>query len=656
MDDQTLEKSLATARAHLQAGRLQPAGTAFREILARHPNHADSLQSLSIVLAQQNRLDEAIPLIQRAIELNPQSAVYQNNLGLMQLNSGMRDEAIATFRKAIALRPEYANAFCNLGMALALNYQIDEAIVAYKQSLSLQPNQIQALLNLATALCTPDHKEECLEICRRMLDLRPDYAPAHCVLGDVLQLSAKWDEALAEYQTAIELRPQFAQPYWASGIILRDTGKLDEALAAFRKAIEISPNYAPARSSLAFAVYFHPHYDALAILNEQKQWCDWATRQIPSAGANHDNDPSPDRPLRIGYVSADFRHHPVGRFLLPLFDHHDAKNFEIICYSGPIRPDYITKRLRDKSKIWREVARMDDASLAKQIREDKIDILIDLSLQTPGNRLLVFARKPAPVQATYLAYVGTSGLPAMDYRLTDIYLDPIGEDESAYSERSIRLPRNYWCYEPYPEMPAVNPLPALQTGRITFGCLNSCTKNSTAVWQTWRKLLAATPNSRLMVSSPPGSHSDRIRGEFQSAGVDPNRLFFVEQMPIAQYFQQYHEIDIALDPFPYGGGTTSCDAIWMGVPIVTLRGRTAVGRGGASILSNLDIPQFIAENEDDYVKIAANLAADLPALSKLRAGLRQRMKESPLMDAAQFAKDVEAVYRQMWRNWCSTQK
>jgi len=366
----------------------------------------------------------------------------------------------------------------------------------------------------------------------------------------------------------------------------------------------------------------------------------------------HANDRDPDRRLRIGYVSPDLRVHPVGRFLLPLLAHHDKRQVEVFAYSGLLVADPLTERLRLHVDNWRDIVGFSDDRVAELIRQDRIDILVDLTMHMADNRLLVFARKPAPVQVTYLAYCSSTGLKTIDYRLSDPYMDPPGMDESIYSERTIRLPNTYWCYEPIISNSEVTPLPALERGFVTFGSLNNFCKVSEPALAAWIQLLRNVPNSQLLLHACEGSHRQRLRDRLQREGIDPARLRFASFMPTPQYFDLYHKIDIGLDTFPYGGGTTSCDALWMGVPVVSLAGQTAVGRGGVSILSNIGLTELIATSPQTYVCLASDLAGDLPRLRDLRSSLRQRMEQSPLMDGARFATNVEAAYREMWRSWC----
>jgi predicted O-linked N-acetylglucosamine transferase (SPINDLY family) len=312
----------------------------------------------------------------------------------------------------------------------------------------------------------------------------------------------------------------------------------------------------------------------------------------------------------------------------------------------------MSDRIRACGDGWRNIAEQSDEEVCQTIRTDGIDILIDLTMHMRASRLLVFARKPAPVQVTYLAYCSTTGLDAMDYRLTDPFLDPPMNSTATddfYVERSIRLPRTYWCYQANNGAPDINPLPAASSGTITFACLNNFCKITPPTLAAWATLLQMIPNSRLILHAGEGKHRDRLR---EMLAVDPARLTFARRLPMRQYFEQYHHIDIALDPFPYTGGTTTCDALWMGVPVISLAGQTAVSRSGLSILSNIGQADWVARSAEEYVQIACDLAGNLNRLAGIRASLRQQMRGSPLMDAPRFAQDVEIAYREMWRSWC----
>jgi predicted O-linked N-acetylglucosamine transferase (SPINDLY family) len=358
--------------------------------------------------------------------------------------------------------------------------------------------------------------------------------------------------------------------------------------------------------------------------------------------------------LRIGYVSPNFREHCQSLFTLPLFSKHDHERFEIICYAGFQIADETTQRLRGMVDGWRDTARMDDAAVAELVREDGIDILVDLTMHMTNGRPMLFARKPAPVQVAWLAYPGTTGLAAIDYRLTDPHLDPAGEQDDHYAEKSWRLPDTFWCYDPGSAEPAVNDLPALTRGVVTFGCLNNFCKVSDRALALWGAVLAAVPKSRLVLLAPAGAARQRVLATLAGCGIESGRIEFVGRQPRGAYLRTYHQIDIGLDTVPYNGHTTSLDCYFMGVPVVTLVGRTVVGRAGLSQLTNLGLSELVGRTEGDFVRIAVDLAGDLPRLAQLRAGLRDRMRRSPLMDAARFARGVEAAYREMWRRWCET--
>jgi predicted O-linked N-acetylglucosamine transferase (SPINDLY family) len=370
---------------------------------------------------------------------------------------------------------------------------------------------------------------------------------------------------------------------------------------------------------------------------------------MPSTKPHTENRDS-DRRLRIGYVSPDFRDHVVGWNLLALLSNHDRENFEIYCYASLSNPDAMSEKIYRQIHTWRNILGASDDQAAEIIRQDKIDILVDLSMHSANNRLLVFARKPAPVQVTYLGYAGTTGMEAMDYRLSDPCLDPPGTDLSVYSEKTIRLPHTYWCYQPGGATPDVNAAPSLANGYVTFGCLNNFAKVSAEALRLWGNLLTAMPSSHLILHCPSKAHWQPVLSQFAGMGVPSDRIELVGRQKFPGYIETYGRIDIALDPFPYGGAITTCDSLWMGVPVVTLSGGTAVGRAAQSILCNVGLPELVAKSTDEYIQIAANLASDPAHLESLRAGLRQRLADSPVMNTKQFARDIEAAYRTMWKD------
>jgi predicted O-linked N-acetylglucosamine transferase (SPINDLY family) len=436
------------------------------------------------------------------------------------------------------------------------------------------------------------------------------------------------------------------------GNALKDQGKLEEAIACFRRALEVDPGCIQAHSSLAFALSFCPGYDTKSICEEAFHWNQRFALPLAHEIHPHSNDRSPDRRLRIGYVSPDFRNHCQAFFTTPLLSSHDHQAFEIFCYSDVVRPDRITARLRSCTDRWRDITGLSDEQVAQRIRQDEIEVLVDLTMHLEGSRLLVFARKPAPVQVCWLAYPGTTGLSTIDYRLTDPHLDPPELFDRFYIEESVRMPDTFWCYDPLTDQPAVNILPALNNGYVTFGCLNNFCKVNVDVLRLWAHVMKSVDRSRLLLMCPEGSSREHVHDILQREGIERQRTSFVAFQPRSTYLQLYQNIDIGLDTFPANGHTTSLDAFFMGVPVVTLVGDTAVGRAGLSQLRNLDLPELVAETDDQFVQIAAELASDLPRLNALRGGLRDRMRLSALMDAPRFARNIESAYRQMWQRWC----
>jgi predicted O-linked N-acetylglucosamine transferase (SPINDLY family) len=576
-------------------------------------------------------------------------------LALEHHRAGRLAAAEQIYRQILQIEPNHADAWQFLGVIATQAGQYARAIECIGRAIVINPHSAPYHHNLGYALQEQGRLDEAAACYRRALELNPDSPESYNNLGNVLTFRGQATEAIACYQRALQLRPDFAQAHSNLGTAWKDLGELDQAVTCFRRALELNPHDAEAHSNLLYTLIFCPGGDPRDLDEEHGRWNRQHAEPLRRLARPHDNDRTADRRLRIGYLSPDFRWHPVGRFLLPLLESHDRKCFEIFCYQSWRHSDWITAGCRARADVWREVFGQDDERIAQTVRQDRIDILVDLTMHMAKNHLLVFAQKPAPVQVTYLAYCGTTGLGAMDYRLTDPYLDPPGEDERLYCEQSVRLPETYWCYRPEQEVPPVSSLPALEAGHVTFGCFNNFCKVSEAALAAWSRVCKTLPEARLLLHSPAGSHRDRVRDFLARQGVAPERLEFVGYSPPTEYFRIYARIDVAWDPFPYGGGTTTCDALWMGVPVVSLAGTTAVGRGGLSILSNVGLPELVARDVGQYQRIAVELARDLPRLGELRRTLRARMRNSPLMDGPRFARHVEAAYRRMWQRWCAGQ-
>ena len=651
-----------------------------------NPDAAAYHCNLCEICRRAGQLDRAISHGRSAIRLNAKSALNHCNLGVALREKGLLEESIAAHRRAVSLDPEYALAIKSLGDALHDNSQFHDAIAAYRRSIQLAPVEAETYRNLSVALKKIGQIAEAIVVLRRAIQLDPNNPEAHWNFGGMLAETGQVEEAIVAFRRAIEIRPSMVEARRSLAVVLSDndrldeaidllhqaihlnrehanahsalavalaqTGELDRAIAAFRTAVQLNPSDANLRSNLAYIVQFHPAYDAAAILEECRSWSVHHEKPVSSARTgSFPNDPSPDRRLRIGYVSGNFSGHVVGRNVLPLLRNHNRGEFEIFCYSNFQLVDDITRKFQSTADHWRQIDTADDAQTVEMIHKDGIDILVDLSLHMGHNRLPVFARKPSPVQVTFAGYPGTTGLDAMDFRLTDPFLDPPGQGDSHYSEKSIRLPHSFWCYEPVAMHPAdelpVASLPAEAAGKVTFGCLNNFRKVNDLVLDLWSDVLTALPESRLILLAPPGDSRRRVLER-----LDFRRVEFVDRRDRPDYLATYDRIDIGLDTFPYNGHTTTLDSLWMGVPVVTLIGRTVVGRAGWSQLCNLGLPELAARTPQEFVEIAVNLATDLSRLRELRKGLRRQMKRSPLTDIAGFARDVEAAYRGMWKTRC----
>ena len=653
-----LQPDLAEAHNNLgcalkDRGRLDEAIDAYRRAIALRPDLPQTYNNLGCTLKDQGRMQEAIDAYRCAIQLKPDYAEAHDNLGTALRDRGRLAEAVAAYQRAIQLKPDHAKAHNNLGLALSDQGRLDAAIAAYRRAIALKPGDAAAHSNLGNALKDQGRLAEAIAAHRHAIALQPDLAATYSNLGCALTAQGRLEEAIAAFHRAIALEPDLAMAHDNLSRTLKDQGRIDEALACYRRAVELKPDFIKAASNLLFTLNLHPDYDARAILAEHRAWARRFAEPLAASIRPHQNDPAPERSLRIGFVSPDFRDHPLGRLLLPLFAHHDRRQAQFVCYSDVRAADETTRRFQALAAEWHETANLDDPELAERIRGDGIDILVDLALHTAGNRLLVFARKPAPLQVTMLGMPGTTGLDTIDFRVTDVYFDPPGSHDADYSERSIRLPHTFWCYQPPEDSPPVARLPAYKNGFVTFGCLNQLAKVSPHVLKLWVKILQSLPGSQLVLHAPAGAHRDSVRALFADAGIAADRLGFDARVPLRDYLVRHHELDLCLDPFPYSGGLTTMDALWMGVPVITLAGRTAVGRSGVSILSNVGLTELIVETPEQYVACAVALAGDLDRLSELRGGLRQRMEASPLVDGKQYALDVEAAFRRIWRTWCN---
>jgi protein O-GlcNAc transferase len=640
---------------HHQAGRMAEAETCYRQVLAAQPDHPDALHLLGVVAHQAGRHGLAVDLIGRAIMRNGTNPIYFSNLGCALRDLGRRDEAVAAFEQAIRVKPDFAQAYLSLGAALKDQGRLDEAVAAYRKAHQIKPDLVEACFNLGNTLKGMCRLDEAVAAYRHAIRIQPSLLQAHCNLGNALCDQGKLGEAVAAFGHAIRIKPDYATAHSNLGTALFEQGKLDEAVAACREAIRLKPDFSGASSNLAFCVNNVDNISVGELFETHKEWNARHGWPLPQASA-YPNDRSVGRRLKVGYFSPDFRGHSVAYFLEPLLHSHDRNAVEVFCYAEVRSPDAATRRFEQLADHWTETVGMSDEALAERIRSDGIDILVDLAGHTSKNRLPVFARKPAPVQVTWLGYPNTTGLDAIDYRLVDAVTDPEGEADAFASETLVRLPGGFLCYGAANDAPTPETAPCLTTGFVTFGSFNNPTKLSGAALDVWAQVLTRLPDARLLLKGKPladaatrALHLSRLT----ERGVAAHRVELVDWLPDSKaHLALYDRFDVALDPFPYNGTATTCEALWMGVPVVTLRGDRHAGRVGASLLTQIGLTDLIADSVEAYVEMAVALAGDSARLADLRHSLRPRMAASSLCDAAGFARKVEDAYRTMWARWC----
>lgn len=683
------DQELQSALKYYQEDNLQQTELVCRKILRKHPKNIGALHLLGIVFYRVNNYGSAIKYFKKEILFNQGDAGAYNNLGLALKGNGQHDEAIKYFQKALQLNPALAHAYYNLGDIHKEKGQIDEAITHYQKALQLDPNFTYAYFNLGTALQDKGRLDEALTCYMKTLHLDPNFVGAYnnlgIVLGNKRQLKeavnyfqkalqldpdlaetynnlgfaqnelGRLDEAIVSYNAALALKPDFAEAHTNLGNVFKSQGKLIDAEGCYRRALRIKPDYLPAHSNLVLIMNYNSQYDAQTIFAEHLRF---AKQHFgPSSAITHyTNDRSPDHRLRIGYVSPDFKRHSVAYFIEPVLSAHSRAQFEVFCYSNVSVADQVTRRIQESADQWRGIIGMSDGEAADLVRKDGIDILVDLAGHTAGNRISIFAGKPAPVQVNWIGYPATTGLSTMDYKIVDSYTDPIGLTDQFYTEKLMRLPGSFLCYLPDQDSPEAGELPVLTAGHMTFGSFNDLAKVSPEVIKLWTRLLKIIPDSRLIMKAQGLSDSmtrNYVSELFTREGLEKGRVELMPWEPSTKgHLGLYDRIDIGLDTFPYNGTTTTCEAIWMGVPVITLAGNTHASRVGVSLLSNIGLTELIAATHDEYLEIALGLAKDIRRLQTLRGRLRIMTARSSLTDVKQFIVDLERCYRIMWENWC----
>jgi protein O-GlcNAc transferase len=600
-------KQLLNAVALHQAGYLDAAEIAYQEILAFTPKDSNALHYLGLIAFQKKNYAEAVALIGQAIGINGDTPAFYCNLGNAHMRLQQYEAARQAYQEACRLDPRFAVAFIGLGNANLADGHTEQAILAAREAVAIAPKLFESWI----------------------------------VLGEVLFDAELIDEAEQCYRQCLALRPDSSLALVKRAHILTRFGRLDEAHECIAQAIRHDPGYEPAYVASLMNLNYTSS-DQKLIHDAHRDWAKrfagHDTGQPMRSGRHH----AEDKRLRVAYLSADFRRHALRFFIRPILRNHDRSLFNVYCYNNGAREDDVTMEIKALSEHWIDCHRMSDAELAERIAADEIDVLVDLSGHTGGNRLKALAMKPAPVQATMLGYLNTTGLQAMDYRIVDRYTCPPGVSDEFQGETLARLPDCQWCYEPDGEV-QTGPLPALANGHITFGCFHNLAKLTPGQLELFSEILRSLPDARLLIVAWGETPRQHLLQFFATAGV-AERVQIVEPLDHANYFSFYNKVDIGLDTFPYSGGTTSMESLWMGVPLVTMKGTTQASNGGASILSNVGLPEFIADDAQSYVDIAKLMAANIDGLGKLRQTLRERLKHSPIMNAPQYVRALESLY------------
>jgi protein O-GlcNAc transferase len=607
------------AGLHHAAGNLQAARDSLEEVLAVQPDHVPALVDFAELSRRTGDHAQALKSVQRALALKPDMASAHNTAGLVYEAAGELEKAKRHYREAVRLDENHAEAYNNLGNVMLASRDRNAAVASFRRALYLRPDFFEPLYNLGNCLRDTDALDEAL----------------HC------------------FQAAIRLRPAGIEARVNYGEALQTAGNIDEAENQFLQAMDRSGGAcAQAWSNLLLCMNYNPKYSPPQLFERH---CQFGRAFDGKAAGSRRADPArdPNKKLRIGYVSADFRDHPAARFLEPVLANHDVDSFDVYCYSDAARPDVVTERLKKNTGHWRDLAGIDDIKAESILRGDGIDLLIDCAGHTAGNRLPLLARKPAPVQVSYLGYPMTTGLAAMDYYLTDAILDP-PQDASLYTEKLLYIDGCFCTYLPPDNAPGVQELPAEGNGYVTFGSLHTIARLNDRVIALWSRILKDVPTSRLRIirTTLAGSARERLEKEFARHGIDPQRIELLHEIPPAGHLALYGDIDILLDTFPWSGHTTACESLWMGVPVVTLCGERHAGRMVSTVLKTIRLDEWVASSEDEYRAIAMGKAATIDALKSTRRSLRQSIATSNLCDARRFTQKLEAAYRKIWAEYC----
>jgi len=685
-----IERAFGLALRCKQAGQAEQAKQLYIRILEQQPDNAPALYNLAAIAREAGGIELALGLSARAVRSCPERSEfhaacaldleaagqreravseYQTalrldancvdalyNYGNMLKAQGLFAEAIVCFQKALARKPDHTFARNNLGNAYLASGRLGEAAACFEKHLEQQPDSFMALLNLAGVLRLQSDLDGAETLLRRAIRVHPGQLIASSNLGDLLLSANRLGEAVQCLEAAARHAPELGELHINLGRAYAAQGRLDEALRCYKWALAVQPQSAQGHSVILFVFHYSPEFDPEALATEHRRWASRHEAPWFRAGKRHTNQPDPDRRLRVGYVSPDLREHPVGYFMAPVLAARDPVQIEVVCYAWG-KTDSWTDRIRPHAALWRATDGLGDAELAGRIEQDQIDILVDLSGHTAGNRLPVFARKPAPLQVSWLGYFNTTGMDAMDYLIVDEHLAPV-EEHAPFAEEALRIPGCYLTYEIPDYAPPVAIPPCLDRGFVTYGCFNNPSKIGLRVVSVWCEILRRNSAARLVMKNPgftdEGSRK-LYRDHFERCGIDSARVDLLGPSTHPEILRFYSQVDIALDPFPYNGGTTTCEALAMGVPVITMRGDRFVSRVGSTIVHNAGLGSLIKCSQAEYVEKAVELGRNPAQLDEMRAGMRTRLATSTLCDTAGFTRRLENAYRDIWRRWCAAQ-
>ena len=677
------ERLIAEGNRAEDAGKLEEACALYREALRLAPQSPRAHLNLGIALHALGDDDGAVARYQQALVLDPANPYAGYNFGKLRYERGAHGEAERLLRQALRSRPDFPEARVVLACALEAQGHMQAAATELEAALRSRPDDFGALFIYAGVLRRLGRVDDAASALRRALVLDPQSLDARATLFHVLEAKGDPAGAALELEAVLRQRPDWAEALFNYGCVLNKLMRPAEAEAAFRRTLAVEPGFTRAYRMLGSVLLAQCRIDeALELYRGAPRDPDLVSAELFALNASEtasedelfarhaefgrgleravaarfafSNPQDPARRLRIGYVSGDFSYHVVALFLLPVLERRDRAAVEVFCYSTSERVDEYTRQLMKHADAWRPCAGLADTQVADAIHADGIDILVDLAGHSGEPQLRVFARKPAPVQATWLGYLNTTGLTRIDYRISDAHADPAGLTDGRHTEKLARLPHSQWCYRPFMAAAAAASPPCLRQGHVTFGSFNQTLKLSQASRRLWAEILSRVPGSRLVVLGvPAGRARDELLSDMKKNAVDPARIHLVPYVSLQDYYGWYNEVDIALDPTPYSGGTTTFDALWMGVPVLTAPGRRPSSRSAASILTSAGMTDWIVPSAEEYVQRAVQFSEDQILLANLRATLRPRLQASPLMDEAAFTKDLESLYRRMWRTYCA---